>query len=302
MCEAFTKSCKRCRANPQANGLCRVHKTFYEDGKPIMFLMTHYHYMISNKKRALLGELLKNRRIRTDEPSWLKILDCFYKGVRIDEVPEVEPFLRERAIYLYSFLLRSKVITPDAVPMIWAELFQRAVNLIPYYVEPNHLRSPRTSNPKLIEFLYMHLIPLFTSGKTGAQFASLFLVFKRGLEQFEQITNQLYSFPYSSEGWLQIWKRILEELVKNIPKSSLMIQNPTLFLQMMNETTKTWSTNSLWYKVRLHMEALLACEAATEKQRMRKTNQKLKEELVATALHPDRIAKYIRAGIRPSEL
>jgi len=229
------------------------------------------------------------------------MLECLFQGVHIEELPEVKPYLRERSLYLYKFLVKSEVLTPDVIPSMWAELLTRNVNLLPYYVEPMHLRTPRTSNPRLQEFLHTHLVPYFTSGNTEVQLASLFELFKRGLEQFEELTKAIHRVSGTREGWIEVWKGILEEVVKRLPKTSGVIRNPAMFLEEMNRYHTAWP-NSLWNPVRLHMEGLLACEAATEKQRMRKTNQELKEELHATALHPDRIAKYIRAGIRPSDL
>ena len=301
MCEAYTKGCRRCRAYAHANGLCKAHQSFYKGIRPYAFVLRHYTYTVSHRTKKHLTNLLKSRHLLSQNPDGIRMIESLSKGIHIEGYPEVEPYLKERASYLYEYMVSIQVIRPDSIPSLWADLVVRNTKLIPYFVNRAQLLNSDLPNPKLMEYLYGCILPYFTSGTTDAQLAAFFGQFRRGLGMFEEQTAAIYTFSNTGHYWKQQMRNILTKILLNIPKHSEPIQNTGAFLQQMNEAHAAWP-NSLWHSVRLHVEGILVCEAANEKERMRTTNRPLKEELYAVALHPDRIAKYIRAGIRPSDL
>jgi len=282
----------------EKNGLCRHHHDFYKSSVPYMYIIRNYSPNATRKQLLQYTAILKNRRMMHASLSITETIEGLYRTAKYMEGTEL---IRYKCLASYELFVLTGTVTPDQSIDLWMKLIRRNVGLLPYSIKKHLFLVGADYRGLPAENLYTLLIPYFYEGDTEHQLEYLFTLLQEGPDDFLQTVLDIHTIRATKEMWVAIWKRILTEIVKNISPLSPSIQNPEAILKRLDAYHAKYP-NSLWHSVRLHVEALLRCEQSHVLYKMRKSRQDLKNEIYAVALNPTRIMRYIKQGIRPSDL
>jgi hypothetical protein len=293
VCEALTKKGHPCRGHgmPADNKghLCHMHRDYFTDhkiDKHLTEIITPY--MTDTERgwmfRALRSPLYQRKSI------WF-----------IQHLHSLEGDQYHRANKLYELYVMAGVVAPMASLQFLRRCITTILRVLAYEQTYDATTRSIILSTNIERSTQMYFRP-FVNGLPHHVFLPYLLISMR--TPFD-ICMPFAIAPLATrkECSAQIWRELLTHIVPLMPASAMMCANLEPILARIDEENED-DPDSIWWVpgVREHLLSTLKSRQLVGRAAAKGRMEPLREELMMTAWHPDRVLRWLEAGIEMEDM
>lgn len=298
-CNALTRTGHPCRGHgvhvvnsAGAEGyLCHRHTDYFKARRPDQHVVDLVYAFMADTERKWIIRMLRSPLYERDTARTLSDL----KPIMLNEQNSAA-----RGVYIYELYVHAGVVAPLASLPFWKRSLQYALRIIGYCCKVNpadgSIMFPDDEFQGLVTMLFRHLF----KGLPANVVLHYFLDFMR---QPMDTRAPLVSSSIKARASAEIWRRLLDEVLPFMTHRCLLGYPLEGLLQRIDEKHAEHPASTWRYPgVREHLEAALKGIQSVQKMAARARQEPLREELMMAAWHPDRVERWLEAGIEIEDM
>ena len=292
VCEALTKNGHPCRGYgmPVGKGhLCHMHRDYFTDHKVDKHLTEIITPYMTDTERGWILRTLRSPLYHRNS-KWF-----------IHHLHSLEGDEYHRANMLYELYVVAGAVAPMASLQFWRRCITALLRSLGY--QQVYYAETRSISPHrgIAWFTQRYLRP-FVNGLPHHLVLPYLLISMR--TPFD-ICTQFAAAPLATRKGCsaQIWREILTHIVPLMPASAMMCANLEPILARIDAEHQD-DPDSIWWVpgVREHLLSTLKSRQLEGRAATKGRMETLREELMAAAWHPDRVFRWLEAGIECEDM